>query len=524
VTFSVSVQRGDDATNLLTHTLTTPYRWEARTVDLADHAGETVSLSLSAAAESPGMLAFWGSPAIRQRVADEQASGSAPQAVILIQGDTLRTDHLDAYGYGRATAPVLRSLAAEGALFRHAITQTTWTKAATPSVLTSLYASTHGVHEFADRLPSSATTIAEVFREAGYATLSFSSVSFTGQFTNLHQGFEQLHESESTAGRAGPRGSKTAREFVDRLTEWLDEHWDVPLFVFLHVFDPHSPYEPNRPYDTLWADPRQRDEYARQQELIKKFVADAFLAQRGMATHEELLKAGIDPAAFIRFSKDWYDGSIRGMDAEIGRLVERLKELGLADRTLIAFYADHGEEFHDHGRMWHGQSVYGEMVRVPLILWGAGIPEGVQVEEPVQLIDLMPTLLDLGGLVAPKGAQGRSLRPLLGSPAGGATGANGWKRRPSFAEKQPFGGTGFPGAGESYTIVDGDWKLIQNVARPAEKPEFELFEFYKDQRLAKQLDEWRRKATAARLKPDSEEAKSMSADQLERLRSLGYVR
>jgi arylsulfatase A-like enzyme len=488
------------------------------------------------------MLAFWGSPAIRQRVADDDVedSNARPQAVILIQGDTLRTDHLDAYGYGRPTAPVLRSLAQEGALFRHAITQTTWTKAATPSVLTSLYASTHGVHEFADRLPAAATTIAEVFREAGYATLSFSSVSFTGQFTNLHQGFEELHESESTAGRAGPRGSKTAREFADRLTAWLEEHWDIPFFVFLHVFDPHSPYEPNRPYDTLWADPKQRDEYARQQELIKKFVADAFLAQRGMATRDELVKAGIDPAAFIRFSKDWYDGSIRGMDAEIGRVVERLKELGLGDRTLIAFYADHGEEFHDHGRMWHGQSVYGEMVRVPLILWGAGIPEGVQVDEPVQLIDLMPTLLELSSLATPKGAQGRSLRPLLGPAAGGTAGANGaWKRRPSFAEKQPMGGTGFPGAAESYTIVDGDWKLIQNVARPADKPEFELFEFYKDpldqqnlavqhpevvQRLAKQLDEWRRKATAARLKPDSEEAKSLSADQLERLRSLGYVR
>lgn len=541
VTFRISVRRRDADATVMSHTVTTPYRWEPRMVDLEPFAGSSVTVSLSATAEKPGTLAFWGAPAVRQRVGKPAEAKGPAQGVILIQGDTLRTDHLDLYGYARPTAPTLRGLAEQGALFRNAITQTTWTKAATPSVLASLYASTHGVHQIPDRLPASATTIAEVFREAGYATLSFSSVSFTGQFTNLHQGFEELHESESTAGRAGPRGSKTAREFVDRLTDWIEDHRDVPFFVFLHVFDPHSPYEPNRPYDVLWADPKQRDEYLRQQEVIKKFVVDPFLAQRGMATRDELVKAGLDPEAFIRFSKDWYDGSIRGMDAEIGRVVERLRALGLGDRTLIAFYADHGEEFHDHGRMWHGQSVYGEMVRVPLILWGAGIPKGVEVEAPVELIDLMPTLVELSGLPVPKSAQGQSLRPLLASASGGAAGAatSERKRRAVVAERQPLGGKEFPNAGEFYAIVDGDWKLIHNVVRPPEKSEYELFEFYKDpldqkdlaaqhpdvvERLAKQLDEWSRMAKAARLKPDSEEAKSLSAEQLERLRSLGYVK
>jgi arylsulfatase A-like enzyme len=261
------------------------------------------------------------------------------------------------------------------------------------------------------------------------------------------------------------------------------------------------------------------------------------MAQRGMATPEELKQAGIDAASYIRYSKDWYDGSIRGMDRELSRLVERLRDLRLAERSLIAFYADHGEEFHDHGRMWHGQGVYGEMVRVPLILWGPGrVPKGIEVQEPVQLVDMMPTLLDLSGIAAPKEAQGLSLRPLLVGP--GAK-AQPWPRRPVYAEKQPMGATHFPNASEAYTIIEGDWKLIHNVKRAPETPEFELFDFYKDPldqknlaaenpeivaRLAKQLETWRRETKAARLQPDSEATKGMSKEQLEQLRSLGYVK
>jgi arylsulfatase A-like enzyme len=544
VTFRVAVRRGDKESPVLTRTVTSPYRWERQSVDLADFAGQSVSLSLSASSDKDGTIAFWGAPAVRQRSAKGSRSAGPAQTVILIQGDTLRKDHLDVYGYERPTAPTLRRLAADGALFNNAITQTSWTKAAVPSIMTSLYPTTHGVHQIPDRLPASATTIAEAFRQAGYATVSFASASFTGAFTNLHQGFEELHEVESTVGRSGPAGTgtKTAREYVDRLTEWLDHDRDVPAFVYLHFFDPHSPYEPYRPYDTMWADAKGREDYVRSQEALKKFVTNAFLADRGMATRDELVKAGLDPAAFIRFSKDWYDGSIRGMDTELARLFEHMKELGLDDRSLVAFYADHGEEFHDHGRMWHGQSVYGEMVRVPLILWGPGRVPKVKVEEPVELIDLMPTLLEYAEVPVPPGVQGQSLRPLLatdGREGGVAAAGSGWKRRPVIAEKQPQGRGDYPLATECYAIVDGNWKLVHNVARPPEMPEFELFDFYKDpldqknvasehpdvvERLGKQLEGWKRMAAQAKLKPDSEETKGMTAEQLERLRSLGYVK
>lgn len=532
VTFRIGIRQGDKDTPVMAATVTTPHRWERREIDLTPFAGQAISLSLSTTAEKPGTLAFWGAPVVRQRLARGTAAGPL-QGVILVQLDTLRKDHLDVYGYERPTAPVLRALAGEGAIFQNAITQTSWTKAETPSILTSLYPTTHGVHQIPDRLPASATTIAEAYRQAGYATLSYSSVVFTGQFTNLHQGFEELHEGESTAGRAGPRGAKTAREFVDRLVDWLGDHRDVPFFVYLHFFDPHPPYEPNRPYDTLWADPKGREQYLKDQEALKKTVTDAFMALRGMATREEMTKAGVDPDAYLRYSKDWYDGSIRGMDTEIGRLVERLRDLGIADRSLIAFYADHGEEFHEHGRMWHGQSVYGELLRVPLILWAPGhVAGGVKIDEPVELVDVMPTLLDLSAIAAPAGMQGQSMRPLLEKGAG-------WKRRPPIAERQPMGGTDFPGAAESYAIMDGNWKLIHNVVRPPGQPEFELFDFYQDpldqknvalehpdvvERLAKSLDAWHQMAKAAKLKPDSELTKGMTKEQLDQLRSLGYVK
>jgi arylsulfatase A-like enzyme len=533
VTFRVAVESAGQERVVLSRTVTTAYRWERRTVDLSAFAGQAVTLALSVRADRAGTVAFWGAPAVRQRTV---ADGAPPRLVVLVQGDTLRPDHLDAYGYARATAPTLKRLAQEGALFRHAVSQTGWTKASVPSVLSSLYPSTHGVHKIPDRLPSSAHTIAEAYRQAGYATASFSSVVFTGAFTNLHQGFEELHEVESTAGRSGPEGFKTAREYVDRLLEWIDAHRDVPAFVFLHVMDPHSPYVPNRPYDTTWADPARREEYQRQQKLLKDFIETPTLALRGMARREELLKAGLDPDWYIRYSKDWYDGSILGMDRELGRLVEALDAGGLRERSLVAFYSDHGEEFHEHGEMFHGQSVYGEMIRVPLILWAPGrIAPGTEVKNAVQLIDVMPTLLDFSGLPVPREAQGLSLRPLLtGQPVPVA-----WRDRPAFAEKQPTGAPEDRGRSQSYAIVDGRWKLIHHAVRPPGKPEYELFDFEADPldqrdlapangevvaRLARVLDAWQRTARSARLKTDDALAQELSPEQLETLRSLGYVK
>jgi arylsulfatase A-like enzyme len=542
-TFKVAVREGTgDAQSVLEHTVTTPHRWEPMTIDLQRWAGRPVTLSLELAAAEPGTLGFWGAPVVRSRV-DRRAAGNEPRkprGVILIQADTLRRDHLDAYGYSRQTAPVIAKLAKEGALFKNYTVQATWTKVSTPTLMTSLYPTSHGVANFADHLPAAANTLAESYRAAGYATISLASVLFTGQFTNLHQGFEELHEDGSFSQQGS---SKTAREYVDRLTEWLGRHRDTPFFAFLHVFDPHDPFEPRRPYDALWADPSKKDEHVKQLDEVRKVIKEPLLRLFGMPNREELVKAGLDAEAFVHHDKDWYDGSIRGMDVEVGRLMQTLERLGIADDTLVVFLSDHGEEFLEHDRMFHGQTVYGELTQVPLVMhWPAGLRTPRVVDEIVQSIDVMPTLLELSGIAAPNGLQGQSLGPLLEESTGGVQ-AHSWQRRPAITEKLATdprkGAAPPPHDTESFAINDGQWKLIRNSARPRGGPEFELYDFAKDPlnrtdvaaqhpdivaRLSKALDGWKQMAERAKLKPDTETTKNLSPEQLQRLRSLGYVR
>ena len=542
-TFRVSVREGpSDAESVFEHTVTTAHRWEPRVVDLRRWAGRRVTLSLELAAAEPGTLGFWGAPVVRNRV-DSRASGAEarrPRGVILIQADTLRRDHLDAYGYSRQTAPIVTHLAKNGALFRNYTVQATWTKVSTPSLMTSLYPMSHGVANFADHLPAAANTLAESYRAAGYATVSLASVIFTGQFTNLHQGFEELHEDGSFSQQGS---SKTAREYVDRLADWLARHRDTPFFAFLHVFDPHDPFEPRRPYDALWADPSKKEEHEKQLGEVRKVIKEPLLRLFGMPSREELVKAGLDADAFVAHDRDWYDGSIRGMDVEIGRLMQTLSRLGLADDTLLVFLSDHGEEFLEHGRMFHGQTVYGELTQVPLVMhWPAGLSKGLVVNDVVQSIDVMPTLLELSGITPPEGVQGQSFVPLVREPSGGVRAA-GWQRRPAITAKAltdpKKGAAPPPHDTESFAITDGQWKLVRNTVRPHGGPEFELYDFAKDPlnltdvssqhpdvvaRLSKALDGWKQMAQAARLKPDAETTKNLSPEQLQRLRSLGYVR
>ena len=551
MTFQIDASRldGTNPTRLLRQTLTTAERWERQRLDLGAFAGEAVRISLSLAADADGAIGLWGSPVVRHdeaqpaTVAQDQAASSAgslgvrPGGVILIQVDTLRRDHLEVYGYARETAPVLSRLAAEGATFRRTTAQATWTQVSTPSTMTSLYPLSHGVRDFADRLPAGAETLAEQYRAAGYATLAYSSVLFTGQFSNMHQGFEELHESGSAD--LSP-SSKTAREYVDRLGEWLGTHRDVPFFVFLHVFDPHDPFEPREPYATMWADPTHKAEHEEQLDAVREHIENPLLRQFGMPDLRAFEAAEVDPAAYVSYDQDWYDGSIRGMDVELGRLVERLRTLGLDDDTLMVFMSDHGEEFLEHDRMFHGQTVYNELTQVPLIMrWPGGIPAEVVVDENVQLIDIMPTLLDLSGLPHPEGLQGRSLLPFV-APAGDTTVAS-WVTRPAFSEKAPTtGGAAPPPADtESYAVIDEDWLLIHNRARDDDTPEFELYDVVTDplnltsvadaqtevvERLARELDRWQRVAEQARLPEDAEAAAGLSQEELERLRSLGYIR
>jgi arylsulfatase A-like enzyme len=528
VTFRVAVDDGV----LMEQTLSTPYRWEERRLDLARYAGRSVSLSLSLASEAEGAIGVWGSPVVRQSGASP--GEGRPRNVVLLWADTLRSDHLSAYGFERKTAPNLERMASEGVLFRNNISQATWTKVSSPSLLTSLYPSTHGVKNFSDYLPASAVTLGEVYRDAGYATVSFASNLFTGQFTNLHQGFEVLHEDGSLPDQGS---SKTSRVFVDRLLHFFEGHRDMPFFAFVHLYDPHDPFEPRPPYNGLFADLEKKEQHEKDLEKVRPIITEPLAKLFGMPSREELVKAGIDADDYVEFDKDWYDGSIRGMDAEIGRIFERLRELGLDEETLVVFAGDHGEEFLEHGKMFHGQTVYGELTRVPLLVrWPGGLPKGKTVDATTETIDVMPSVLDLSRLAHPEGIQGHSLVPLLRDDSGS------WQDRPAISEKaktKPGEGAPWPADTESYSIIDGGFKLVHNRTRKEGTPEYELYDAVKDpfdqvdiakehedvvKRLAEALEGWYKMANEAKLAPDSAGTAGLSQKQLERLRSLGYIR
>ena len=545
VTFHIAVDAGGGVRReLQKRTVSTPNRWESVPVELGAFARRRVQLVLSVEAEREGTPGFWGAPVVRNRggraLAGEPSPARAalmggrlpPQGVILIIADTLRRDHLPPWGYDRKDAPVLSRLAREGALFQDNIAQGAWTKVSVSSIITSLYPTTNGIRDMPDRIPAGVTTLAEAYRTAGYATFATSSVPFTGRLTNLHHGVEVLHEATSLPDRT----SKTSRTYVDRLLEWVELHREAPFFAFLHIFDPHSPFEPYHPYDNLWMSPQQVVEHRKDMEKAKKFIESDFFKREGLANPAELRKAGVDQDRYLADQKAWYDSSIRAMDVEIGRLVERLQDLHLDHDTVIAFASDHGEEFLEHGRPFHGYTAYGEILNVPMVLsWSGALPEAV-VKNTVENLDLMPTLLDLSQLPLPKEAQGQSLLPLL---AGQDPAKLGWTSRPAFAERHlaPVAMEEDKQPTESWAIVDGEWKLIKNGIRPAGRPEFELYDHRKDpinlhdvaaehpevvKRLAGQLDAWHQKALAARVKPDAGTAE-VTSEERERLRALGYL-
>src|SRR5262249_40089337 len=151
--------------------------------------------------------------------------------------------------------------------------------------------------------------------------------------------------------------------------------------------------------NTMWADAAKKAEHEQQGKDVKKFIKDPLMRQFGMPMRDELKAAGFDPDAYVGYDQGWYDGSIRAMDVEIARLMERLRTFGLDQDTLFVFLSDHGEEFLEHGRMFHGQTVYGELTQTPLIVrWPAALPKGRVVDDVVQTIDVFPTLLELNGI------------------------------------------------------------------------------------------------------------------------------
>ncbi len=348
------------------------------------------------------------------------AAGCAPAEpeerrpnVLLISIDTLRADHLGCYGYGRATSPRIDALAAEGALFEQAISTTSWTLPAHAALLTGLADSVHGCTDTDRSLAPERRTLAERLAEAGYATAGFFSGPYLHPVFGLSQGFETWVDCTSYSGFNDERAQATGtiegpdvwRRANDDVTNptvlrevsaWLRANRRQPFLLFAHLWDVHFDFVPPAPYDTLF-DP----DYAGE------------LTGRGFF-FDPRVKAGM-PERDLQHLIALYDGEIAWTDRHVGRILEELDALGLAEDTLVVVTADHGTAFFEHGRSAHRNALFDELLRVPLVMrLPGGVPAGVRVASQVSTIDVVPTVLDLLGLGVPADVMGRSLVPALG--------------------------------------------------------------------------------------------------------------
>ncbi len=350
-----------------------------------------------------------GAPGPADRGAGAAASAPSPadsqrgHNLLLITLDTLRADHLPAYGYDGVETPVIDRLAREGVRFDRATTTVPVTLPAHASILTGTNPFTHGVrNNGAFLLAESATTLAEVLSDSGYATGGFiGAVVLEAQF-GIAQGFETFDGlAQYQAASGDESGERPGEVVVDRAEEWIRDQ-QGPFFAWVHMYDPHDPYTPPEPYAS-------------------------------------------------RYPDQPYDGEIAYVDAMVGRLLQVLEETGIADRTLVVLTADHGEGLGDHGEQGHSFFIYDSTVRVPLIFWAPStVPAGVVPSAPASVVDIFPTVLSLLGVPSPE-VEGVSLEPRFDDPGlpGGSVYAE------SLIPYLDFGWS------ELRALISGDYKYIE---------------------------------------------------------------
>ena len=316
-------------------------------------------------------------PAPESAAAHDTGGPGGAGPLVLIVVDTLRADHLSCYGYWRATSPRLCELAADGVLFERAYTPRTSTTPAIASMLTGLYPHRHGVRRLLLLLPDDLNTLAERMRTAGYATGGFvSSFVMVADVSGLAQGFDVYDDDVREREPSRENYERPAAATVERAIDWLAAH-GPRAFLLVHLIEPHGPYTPPEPF---------LDEFA--------LPAQGRHIPRSLVPAYQILP-GVD---FVSQYVGRYDGEIASADAQIGRLIARLKQLGWYDGATIVAVADHGESMGER-RSWfrHGTTIDLAQAHVPLIVKfagsGASALRGRHVAAPVTTVDVFPTML-----------------------------------------------------------------------------------------------------------------------------------
>lgn len=320
--------------------------------------------------------------------------GTGPTAVILVSIDTLRADHLGAYGYGKPTSPHIDRLAEQGITFTRTSAPAPSTLLSHASIFTSRIPQQHAASHVRNLpLSEEALTLTEVLRDAGYATASYNSGGQLMRAFGLAQGFD-VYES-------GPDRFAWA---VDQALGWLDARPPAeaarPFFLFLHTYEPHHPYTPSLADLELFA--------GNYRGSLPHLIPVELLVE---VNHGKRRLNDADLAYVIAA----YDAEIHATDRSFGLLLDGLAQRGLLDSSLIVLTSDHGEEFGEHGMVgWHSHTLNEELLRVPFVLRLPGRAHaGSRIESLARSIDIAPTVLEALGLPAPREFAGRSLLPAV---------------------------------------------------------------------------------------------------------------
>ena len=471
----------------------------------------------------PGRVAleFVGMKRRTPGVASSRTPAQEGTNIVLISLDTVRADHLGAYGYHRKTSPAIDTLAAQGAAFDRAVSPSSWTLPVHMSIFTSLYPSFHGLERsgarWNARLADSERTMAQYLKESGYATAAFSGNPFLNATWGFDRGFD-LYRQYLTDAKAQ----------VDRAALWLQWHAhrvdrklaSAPFFLFVHFNDAHVPYSVPA-------------------EFRKKFPVEASSGDEAPpGVHPCVAQAARRDSPDLDSARAHYDAEINYIDTHLGRLFRVLQDLGWKDSTLLVLTADHGEEFGDHGDTKHKATLYEEVLRVPLVMtFPRVIAAGQRIGGSVSLLDILPTMLEAIGRERPARLQGVSLLPYVRRHGAGAPIAPP-RTREIFAELGPLG-LEWEMPVHRKAVSTSDHKLIVTYAKGGGTTK-ELYDLAADPRercnaysdrerspAVRQMEErlggFIREAVGYRQAQASEEGFEPSEELLEQLRSLGYI-
>ena len=319
-----------------------------------------------------------------------------PPSLLLVTIDTLRPDRLGCCGNPKTRTPYLDALARSGVLFETAVASAPSTAPSHTTIMTAKSPRAHGVFANGQPLAPNATTLAERLLAEGYSTAAVVSSYVLAPRIGLNRGFGEYMLAYKAPGKTE---TASAESTCTRAISWLREHARGRFFLWVHLYDPHQPYDAPG-IAGKFADPEYNGSFKTWQENQVNFWN----------------RTGIIPPKEARHLAARYDAEVNYVDVQIGRLLEALDETGARENTLVCVTADHGETLGEHaGYFGHVHQLYETTLRVPLIFSGPGAPSDVParhiVARPARLLDLAPTCLDLLGFPPMEGVEGRSLVP-----------------------------------------------------------------------------------------------------------------